>query len=874
MYDYIVDNAQKNVWCTPNQDMQSITQPARITPVGGVWNTVPVQWRNITLPLQNTKFHVYQIGQINPLLMGLVDSFNQWITFAAASNKGKLVCDIYAGTGVQMPRYSCWYMITRDYNLIVAIQWQATIPIDLDTDPIFIRIYKNAFFRTTAANAVLDYTQTQGFTVLSTTDILTLQTNYLNFQNQITAGTINGQVYAFVNGQRVSGIDLFTAKAGDCVEFIYDSSIYKVVEFNISDLQTLVFTSSLDSKLKYLLHYPGTSDDQIDYQDDIDAFLYLPGSDPQGRWKGLFYIRNAVDAMRMVTHRDYAIPTAYVAAYATDNTIMGWTDPTQLVLRLHIRKGGWDRPLVFENNRIEELYKLSDAQIVAAMIGVNATLPNWQAATLEAAPYTQIMRSNLPQITNALVASAYGYNAVAKLIGDTPEATYTYSGQVIAQVPYGLQKNCTAYEYDTNGAWLGFYQHMLGSTYPAANNVAKWVEFIYGQGGNLLDETYGQTTVTLTPGTDYRFYTCPINQITGQPTYVWTDVTGTSAYTVTSDQAQATWAINPLETYTLVRGDTKHLAYELSVTPQGGVLEFTLMQQAVRQQQIQTIEMEIPMGELQLWLNGKALIEGIDYIVNFPQIVITNVPFLNQPAWTTAQNIGIRFTGFCNSDLTRSPVEDVGFVAWGRLSNNNKYDIRDDKVLGIYVGGDYFDRSQLLFAEDDPGITVPNATNCEPYQIRDIVVPMQNLVAEDTYAFRAESIVIDDAVSGYLTNMLPEVDPGTPNVIPQLWAAYSPFFSRIMNDLISGVFAPSFLTSQYSNQDVLNACQPYTWLLAFDQTQDQNPIDANYQIVLPHPQNQVITVSIYIYKFMSMVASLFLHNQVNMSHSINIAQIA
>jgi hypothetical protein len=33
-------------------------------------------------------------------------------------------------------------------------------------------------------------------------------------------------------------------------------------------------------------------------------------------------------------------------------------------------------------------------------------------------------------------------------------------------------------------------------------------------------------------------------------------------------------------------------------------------------------------------------------------------------------------------------------------------------------------------------------------------------------------------------------------------------------------------------------------------------------------------VSIYIYKFMSMVASLFLHNQVNMSHSINIAQIA
>lgn len=873
MYDYIVDNAQKNVWCTPNQDMQSITQPARITPVGGVWNTVSVQWRTITLPVQSVHFHVYQIGQINPALMGLVNSFNKWMTFTAAMNKGKLIADIYTGTGVQLPRYACWFMVTRDRNLIVAVQFQPTIPVNLDTDPIFIRLYKNAYYQSAEANVTLDFIQCQGLTCLATSDILGLQTDFVALQNKMAAGTIpTGEVYAFVNGQRVSGIDLFTAQVGDCVEYVYDSSIYKIVEFNISDLQQLVFTSTLDSELKYLLHYPGTSDNEIDYQDDIDAFLYLPGSDPQGRWKGLFYIRNAVDAMRMVTHRDYAIPTAYVQAYIT-NGVMGWTDATQLVMRLHIRKGGWNRPLVFENNRIEELYKLPDAEIVQAMIGVNATLPYWQAATLEASPYTQIMRSNLPDITNALVASAYGYNAVAKLLGDAPQPTFLSSNQVVANVPYGMQNNSTAYEYDASGNYIGFFQHPMGAVYPASNNVAAWVEFIGGQGGNLLDETYGQSTVTLTPGTDYRYYTCPINQITGQPTYVWTDVTGTSAYTVTSDNAQATWAVNPLTTYTLVRGDTKHLAYELQIAPQAGVLEFTLMQQAVRQLQIQTIEMEIPMGELQLWLNKKALIEGIDYIVDFPQIVITNMKYLLQPA-TQVQTIDIRFTGFCNSDLTRSPVEDVGWVKWGRLSSNNKFDIRDDKVLSIFVGGQYYDRTDLVFAETDPAVIAPEAIDGEPYQIRDIVVPMQNYVADDTYTFRAASEVIDDAVSGYLTLKLPEVDPSTPSTTAALWQVYSPFFCRIMNDLISGVFAPSFLTSAYSDQDVLNACQSYTWLLAFDQTQDANLYDANFMIVQPHNLNTVVTVSIYIYKFMSRVVSVFLHNLVNMSHSINIAQIA
>lgn len=869
-FDFVVDHAQKNVWCVPNQDRQARLEPAKITPLGGVWNTVRIMWRDITLPVPNVHFHLYNIGQFNNALLGLPDSYGVWTSFQSAMNAVPLIVDIYAASGVQMPRFACWYMMTRDKDLIIAVQDQSSINIDLDSDPIFLRFYSNAYYNSQASSKIADFIKTNGSQVLNSAAIVALQNEYQTLQSQMAAGTIpKGEVYAFVNGWRVSQIDLFTAKVGDCVEYIYDSSIYAVVDIPVANMP--VFTSTLDSKLKYLVHYPGLGDQKIDYQDDIDLFLYQPiAGDQQGRWSGLYYHRNNADAVRMVTHKDYAIPTTYVQAYAAGQP--AWTDISKLTLRLHIRKAGMARPLVFENNRIHELYKLPDAEIVQAMVGVNATVPNWQAATLEASAYTQIMRQvRTNDITNLMVQNAYGYNAISKLIGDTPQFTRAYSGQTIADIPYSLSDNCTGYEYDVNGQLLGFFQHRGGTTYVASSSLTNLVEMVSGQGGQLLDETYGQNQVALMPGRNYRYYTCPIDPVTGHPTFNWTDVTGSGQYAVQNNQA--TWLIDTTKTYTLVRGDTRFLAYELSLPMTAGVLQFSLTQQAVRFSQIQNIVMEIPMGELQLWLNGFALIEGIDYFVKFPQVVITNKNFLKNAA-TDPQDIMVRFMGFCNSDLTRTLAEDVGWVKYGRLSDNNMFDIRDDKVLSIIAGGRAYDRSQLTFQETTGAVIPQDARNGEPYQIRDIVTPLDGLVNADTYSLRAQAQAIDQVVAAYMTARLQETDPDIPSVIPDLWRVYSPFFSRIMADLLSGQLAPSFLTGNYSDQDVKNACASYEWLLVFDQTQDAQLADTEYMVVQPHIFDQPVTVSIYIYKFLTRVVSLYLHNRVDMSTWVNIEQIA
>lgn len=264
-YNYLIDHALKHVWCAPGQDRQYRLEPARITGYGGVFNEIRVGKRDHYLPVQKTRFHVYMIGQLHPAFLGLLDKQYRWIKFSDAMNATKLLVDLYTDQGVQLPRFQAWYKVDADRNVLIAVQDpQPQINLDLNTEAFYIRFYTNAYYNS-LRNASKGFLANNGMRVLNTDQILQLQNEYEHYQ------TLPGAVYAFVNGMQVDKIDLITVKLGDVVEYVYDASIYKIVTFRLGDL--LTFTSTLDKKTKYLLHYAGANDGQIDYQDDIDIFL-------------------------------------------------------------------------------------------------------------------------------------------------------------------------------------------------------------------------------------------------------------------------------------------------------------------------------------------------------------------------------------------------------------------------------------------------------------------------------------------------------------------------------------------------------------------------------------------------------------------------
>jgi hypothetical protein len=142
--DFLQKHAYLNVWCTPNQDKQAIFNPARLTRNGGVWNSVVVMWRTHRLPDSTSKFHVYQIGQIHPMLLGLTDRKGEWLLVADVCKSESLIVDIYTATGVQLHRSQVWYMVTPEDNLVVAVKLPnpKKVPVNLDTEELYIRLYQ------------------------------------------------------------------------------------------------------------------------------------------------------------------------------------------------------------------------------------------------------------------------------------------------------------------------------------------------------------------------------------------------------------------------------------------------------------------------------------------------------------------------------------------------------------------------------------------------------------------------------------------------------------------------------------------------------------------------------------------------------------
>lgn len=850
-FDYLIDHAKKNVWCTPDQDFQVILAPKRLSPKNGSRNTVRVLWTDITLPNKTDWWFVYQIGEITPELVGLGSKQLQWISLMDHCNAQLLIADLYTAKGLQFPRYDSFLLHTPDGNLILAVKRRARIA-DLNVEQPFLRLYSNAYFASKDAADTDNGIEVNGFKV-DTADNLS---KFLAKWRKVK--TYKGKAYGFVNGYRVQDLNITTVAIGDLVEYVWDSSIKQVVELAVKDLPS--FTSTLDKKAKFLLHYPGKQAvETIDYRDDADFFLIKRSTDAV--FQGVYYHKNAEDAVRMVTHRDYAIPATYVQDYA--NQVPAVSNLMDLSVIIHIRESGYKRRLVNEAHRIKELYKLGENELIQAMLGTESTVPGWQAASLESSQYPAIMRAPSPDaITRLMVQEAYGYNAISKLIADTPQVLP--KGERWFKLPYGLQNNSTIYEYDKNGVLLNWYLHISGEQYAPRSAQCYYIEGIVGLGGVELSTVYNEASTTLDPQVSYRFYVC--NLWNNEPDGVWTDVTGNADY---YDVVNGTvmWKVDQTKYYTAIKNDTRFLATFLDLDYRDGILRFTVNVNEMRTDGVvYPGRAELPFGQLDLWVNGRPLIEDLDYYVNWPEICLVNKEYLIPGK---LQRITIRATGFCNRDLTRDKPGDIGFVKYGLLSSNRRFDVRDDKVLRVVADGALRHRNQLSFAEADSGVRLEGLRNGAPYQISEIIVPLQGLTDEDTYSLREKSLAVDKQVSDYLSVKLPEPAQVNPNPIPTLYSVYSPFCSKVIYDLQQKILTTDEVQNTNSDLAVRQLLKGYEWLLAYDPVRRGVP-DPLYVSIHPHNLKTETVLDVYQWRFLRRAIRLYLNDKVDITKFVRI----
>ena len=852
--NFIMKRALRNIWCNPEVDRAGMYRLTRVSnPLGDI-QTTELTGVNYDLPISNNRCHVYMIGQLWPTVLNLFPIFGSyvdtgWISLSSVCSSKNVIMDLYTDRGIHHPLHRAWYRFHRDHGLCICVEHLKQVDITYRDENLYLRTYKNAYYTTD------EYKNSSNNSIMVVGDVISSESKLLIWQQTYKeiSEKVKGSVLAYVNGVLVNRIDPLTTKINDIIEIVYDPTIVKVVMLPISELHT--FSSILDKgNRKYLIHYPDDHTRTIEYYDDNEIYVVYPYNQ-SGSYLGRYYHRNMEDSVRMVTHRDYSLNVDYVRRLAEGiRNEIGEPIPIEnMYIQLYVRSNSLSKELDFEHTRIHELYNLSDELIVRSMIGLDSVVNEWKAENLENSEYCKLMRTkDIRDISDELVENVYGYNAMSYYTGYTPQVVN--KGKCV--IDHYYSNNCTVYEYDTDGRMLGSYNHSTGRNYSCSNKSCATIEVYAGKGTKNISVYYGKDDLPYIEGCNFRLYLCDGYDINkGTSVENWKDITDSDMYEIVGDKVK--WKLESTSHMLQIRYDDTFLMYNTNVKSVKGVLSFTLQEFITKEGLLDYYDMVLPMGELDIYLNGYNLIENVDYYVNFPTVYIVNKKYLKPSSSgidIPDQSIHVRFCGFCNKDLSRDAPDDHGFIVHNVLSHNSVYDIRSDRVIRVIVDGKMKLRDQVSFSEFTKGDNLLSKYNGLPYMIRDIVVPLQNTTLKDTYAYRSKSIAMDKLISDYMTLKFPEPSRSNISAIPNRHPVASPFISRVIHAVLDKEIDIS-KTKLKDTSEIKEALRKYEYLLEVD------PIsrETDHRFIAIHPWllDKEITITTKEYRYIRKVVDMY-----------------
>lgn len=849
MPSWLIAHAAEHVWCRPSEDGRFIIKPQRLSTGRGDVFGVCVSEHNIQLPDQVNWYHTFQIGLQNPEDLGF-EVWGGWRKASDLVNRNGIVFIAYDLSGRQIPLDLVYLRFISNHNLVIAVR-RYELQINFATSDLYIKLYKGIVQGTGGWTSEHRIT-CESLVVRAPEDI----TGFMVRVGQMARKP--GKLLCSVNGYPVTGFTLTNVKPWDYVEYIHDGTIKEYHDFYLDDL--VDYYSTLDKSKKYLIHLPKAVD-EILHLNDLELYLY---KDDVGR----FVHTHQMADLRQLTHRDFSLASQHLFDYGVRNPEW-WDLDADVRLRVYVRAPGLAKGMTYDSHRIQELYKLSDEQIISALVGADSTLPEWQAANLEQSAFSRLINAKPEHITRALVTDAYGYNAASRYLGDNylPVQSDT-DGNRYCELSHLMMQGCTVFEYSASGTLLGYYVHnlYLGPVYTCKHAETAFCEPIEGIGGKDLDIEFGFEMSPVAAEYQYRYYAD--TTITEQPSWHYTEVTGSNAYDVLAD-GKVVWHLDPTRYLPVRQSDRRFLINEFEFTTSDvysgtGLLYFNAEYLCKRDGVVRPLKFDPETVEV--WLNGKPLVIGLDVGVTWPYIAIATKQLMN--AERDVFNVTLRARGMLPLG-TQYTMPTYGFVNNGVLSDNTHFDVRDDKVVRLIAGGRQLGRTQVVCREDIPtvtGVLLPNGT---PYQITDPVVPLRNQVEIPTYQLRATAKDLDQRVEAYLTQQLPQPLYGDINPIAKLYVLYSVLMNKLVLDMLNGLLVLTEAPGQPITSVGLEAYMAdYLEYLAIDPA--YHGVDSRYVAVYPLAANGTAELTPLEFSFIERVNKTYFDNRVILNTQLKV----
>jgi hypothetical protein len=272
----------------------------------------------------------------------------------------------------------------------------------------------------------------------------------------------------------------------------------------------------------------------------------------------------------------------------------------------------------------------------------------------------------------------------------------------------------------------------------------------------------------------------------------------------------------------------------------------------------------IPSDTLDLFMNGRPLIEGIDYYVQWPEIVVvkritvamTNVEFV-------VRHYGVSLSKRFDHRLPR----ELGFTKTGIISADGKYDLRNDRNIRILVDGVLKLRSEVRFAEDGSGILSPDG---RPYSIQEYRFPMDGFVPIPTKPIAVEAEEIDERVMAYVTPYINPKITGRGFIDGERYQVVGPLISALLHAMVNFNFLNNgeLVNKTITDKLIETLAAPFWDLLKYEPI--YNEANVYYVNILPHQYAGQLEVSALQYIFLEHVIHIYLKDSIDLTPFVRI----
>lgn len=836
MSDFLIRHAINNIWCNPKQDRQAIIQPVLLGVCHGVYDTITIG-RYTFAPPTKEDYYVYQIGHYPPNLAGIMGVADEWHTLTNLSTDSLCHFDLYTSDGIQLPKFEAYFRELENKTLILVVRKQKNV--DLSKTNIFFRHYSNAFYQSQRSQPGDTYWVDGIRYDNNMEDVMVLLNRYYR------AHEANKQVYVIYNGEYRDWLVPSDLQQGDSIEVIQDDSIAEVRDFPLETLN--YFHSNLDNKRKYVVDLGPKQ--TLYYHDDVDIRIIRTDSGKAKR--GRFFHRNMPTNVRMLASATYSIAVDQV------DFLSDIFDNDNVHLRVVARRAGYDRPLVFEENRIHELNKLPVEARAQILTGQIQSIDIWTLQNLEASAYPKVMR--LPTVSSANVLDlyrCYGYNAFSYYGAMNLGVPYTDSDTRLCRVPEAYLGG-SVYEYDGGGRLAAVNKVRDGNVLHVCKDNAQIVEFTSTPHSETIMDYRDTPRVPYDPKAEYRFY----HRLAG--TQRWTDISNSVKWTVDGDEY-----VHDYESFSheyIIRVSNWHLFRQYEYKENRGVLEVALTDD-------NNGTSELPFEKIHVRMNEKELVQDIDYFIGQSVIWIVTKEYRT----FETEVITVRAEGFPIEDdmgyANWGEAEEAGWVINGLISRNSQYNIRDDRLFRCVVDGYLKERDIIDFFEDNYQAK-GDLPNGKPYAVHFHKPPLQSLGLDKATQAIMESRAADvnQKVSNFLTLFYPAPPEKVISPIERRYQLVSTFIARILHDWLNGLF--EIPQGRLTDAQLKMAVERYEYLLEFDPaiTGVKDGLAEGVAAVRPHSKPEVVEVSAFQYTTLDRLSGIYLDGQVDMTGHLVIA---